>query len=69
MAPARPRRVQTAPPQQHSVQDEQQEQQEYPALFIDPMMGTPLPIYVAKDVDDREDIVRLITVGIELLVA
>lgn len=64
MAPARPRRVQTAPPQQHGTQDEQQEQQEYPALFIDPMMGTPLPIYVAKDVDDRQDIVRLVMVGI-----
>lgn len=65
MAPGtRPRRVQAAPPQSQPAQNEQQEQQEYPALFIDPMMGTPLPIYVDKDVEDRENIVRLITVSI-----
>jgi hypothetical protein len=65
MAPgARPRRVQAAPPQSQASQNEQQDQQEYPALFIDPMMGTPLPIYVDKDVEDRENIVRLITVSI-----
>ncbi|KXN90810.1 hypothetical protein AN958_03464 [Leucoagaricus sp. SymC.cos] len=61
MAPGRPRRVQVAQPQSQSTQNEQQEQQEYPALFIDPMMGTPLPIYVDKDVEDRDNIVRLIT--------
>ncbi|KAF9448200.1 hypothetical protein P691DRAFT_801085 [Macrolepiota fuliginosa MF-IS2] len=61
MAPGRPRRVQAAPPQSQNTQHEQQEQQEFPALFIDPMMGTPLPIYVDKDVEDRDNIVRLIT--------
>ncbi|KAI0066249.1 hypothetical protein BV25DRAFT_1821172 [Artomyces pyxidatus] len=30
-------------------------------LFLEPMMGTPLAIYVQKDVDDRDNIVDLIT--------
>ncbi|KAI0793243.1 hypothetical protein C8Q75DRAFT_797370 [Abortiporus biennis] len=30
-------------------------------LFLDPMMGTPLPLYVEKDVENREHIVDLIT--------
>ncbi|KAK7472500.1 hypothetical protein VKT23_000615 [Stygiomarasmius scandens] len=30
-------------------------------LFIDPMLGSPLPIYVEKDVDDRDHLVDLIT--------
>lgn len=64
MAPGRLRRVQTAAPQPQGPQNEQQEQQEYPALFIDPMMGTPLPIYVDKDVEDRDNIARLITVSV-----
>lgn len=66
MAPGRPRRVQAAPPQSQNTQNEHQDQQEFPALFIDPMMGTPLPIYVDKDVEDRENVVRLITVSIGL---
>lgn len=66
MAPGRPRRVQAAPSQSQNIQNDNQDQQEFPAFFIDPMMGTPLPIYVDKDVEDRENIVRLITVSIAL---
>ena len=32
-------------------------------LFLEPMMGTPLAIYVEKDVSDREEIAELITVS------
>lgn len=32
-------------------------------LFLEPMMGTPLAIYVEKDVEDRDSIVDLITVS------
>ncbi|KAI9572030.1 hypothetical protein HD554DRAFT_1622615 [Boletus coccyginus] len=33
-------------------------------LFLEPMMGTPLTIYIEKDVDDRDDLVDLITVRV-----
>ncbi|KAI0081891.1 hypothetical protein K474DRAFT_1681646 [Panus rudis PR-1116 ss-1] len=47
---------------QHDVQAHHQvEQDPKNALFLDPMMGTPLSIYVDKDVEDREQIVELIT--------
>lgn len=32
-------------------------------LFIDPMLGTPLSIYIEKDVDDKEIISDLIVVS------
>jgi hypothetical protein len=32
-------------------------------LFLEPMMGTPLAIYVEKDVEDRDTIVDIITVS------
>ncbi len=32
-------------------------------LFIDPMLGTPLAVYIEKDVHDREALVNLITVS------
>lgn len=32
-------------------------------LFLEPVMGTPLTLYVAKDVDNRDTIVNLITVS------
>lgn len=68
MAPGgRPRRVQAVRPQSPSTQNEQQAQQESIALFIDPMMGTPLPIYVGEDIGDRENLVHLITVSVELM--
>ncbi|KAG6337095.1 hypothetical protein ID866_2006 [Astraeus odoratus] len=31
-------------------------------LFLEPMMGTPLAVYIEKDVDERESLVELITV-------
>ena len=62
----RPRRVQAAPPPPPSQTTQQHEQQEYLALFIDPMMGTPLPIYVGEDVENREHLVHLITVSVSL---
>jgi hypothetical protein len=33
-------------------------------LFLEPMMGTPLTIYIEKDVDDRDDLVDLVTVRV-----
>jgi hypothetical protein len=32
-------------------------------LFLEPMMGTPLQIYIEKDVDDRDLLVDLATVS------
>lgn len=32
-------------------------------LFLDPMLGTPLAMYVEKDVQERDVIIGLITVG------
>lgn len=32
-------------------------------LFIDPMLGTALPIYIEKDVDDKDSISQLIVVS------
>lgn len=34
-------------------------------LFLEPMMGDPLQIYVHKDVEDRETIVDLIQVSVQ----
>ncbi|KAI6157693.1 hypothetical protein BKA82DRAFT_230048 [Pisolithus tinctorius] len=31
-------------------------------LFLEPMMGTPLTVYIEKDVDEKESLVELITV-------
>ena len=33
-----------------------------PDLFIDPMLGTPLAVYIEKDVDDKDELVKLVTV-------
>lgn len=33
------------------------------ALFIDPMLGTPLSVYIAKDVDDLDSLIQLVTVS------
>lgn len=35
-------------------------------LFLDPLMGTPLAIYVEKDVDNWDEIVKLITVRLPI---
>lgn len=58
MAPARSTRrahSQNAPPPASDPQNA--------VLFLEPMMGTPLTIYIEKDVDDRDDLVDLITVS------
>ncbi|TFY76010.1 hypothetical protein EWM64_g8001, partial [Hericium alpestre] len=34
--------------------------QSHGTLFLEPMMGTPLAVYVHKDVDDRDTVVDLI---------
>jgi hypothetical protein len=31
-------------------------------LFIDPMLGTPLAVYIEKDVEEKDELVRLVTV-------
>lgn len=36
-------------------------------LFIDPMLGSPLPIYIEKDVQDKDDIAQLIVVSLAVL--
>lgn len=40
--------------------------QDNPGLFVDLMMGAPLSIFVEKDVPDRDEIVRLIEVCLDL---
>jgi hypothetical protein len=32
-------------------------------LFLEPMMGTPLNVYIEKEVEDRDTLVELVTVG------
>lgn len=34
-----------------------------PDLFLEPMMGTPLAMYIEKDVQDRDSLVDIITVS------
>ena len=69
MAPARTsnRRTQrdqnTNPAILNNVQQHQAVEQQKDDLFLEPMMGTPLALYVDKDVDSRDAIVELITVG------
>ncbi|KAH9949642.1 hypothetical protein B0H21DRAFT_804204 [Amylocystis lapponica] len=64
MAPARTgnrrgQREQNLP--QHNVQPEPMAESLKDDLFLEPMMGTPLAIYVEKDVENRDSIVDLIT--------
>ena len=68
MAPARSsanraRREQTQhPPQPQNVSPPLDEHNSSDDLFLDPLMGTRLAIYVEKDVENREEIARLISV-------
>ncbi len=68
MAPARSsvnraRRDQTQhPPQPQNVSPPLDEQNSEDELFLDPLMGTPLAIYVEKDVENRDEIVELVSV-------
>ncbi|EIW83009.1 hypothetical protein CONPUDRAFT_152053 [Coniophora puteana RWD-64-598 SS2] len=67
MAPARSSR------RPHPDQHQHQQQQDGPTtndstnpdpaspLFLDPMMGTPLTVYIEKDVHDRDILVELVT--------
>lgn len=60
MAPARSTR---RPLDNHSRPDHQPDPNVDPELFIDPMLGTPLPIYIEKDVADKDALVDLILVS------
>lgn len=64
MAPARSstRRSAQVPPsgQQHAQDDDLVANKE---LFIDPMLGTALAIYIEKDVEDKDNISQLIVVS------
>lgn len=64
MAPARTsRRNQTnQPPPTRSSTSEVDNDVVNAELFLEPMMGTPLPIYIEKDVQDRDKLVDIITV-------
>lgn len=33
-------------------------------LFLEPMMGTPLAMYIEKDVTDRDQLVEIVTVSV-----
>ena len=56
MAPAR--NSSRRPPSANPAQDESVQSE----LFLEPMMGNPLAIYVDKDVQDRDTVVDLIIV-------
>ena len=65
MAPAHPTRVQQ---QQQQQQQQQRDQSANPdiaehGLFLEPMMGTPLAMYVHRDVPDHDRVVDLIMVS------
>ncbi|RPD78215.1 hypothetical protein L226DRAFT_531566 [Lentinus tigrinus ALCF2SS1-7] len=48
------------PPQLQNVSPPLDEQNPNDGLFLDPLMGTPLSIYVEKDVENRDEIVQLL---------
>lgn len=71
MAPARSsgrrartkRKAQNVPPQEPVVADDEDElAPQYDQLFLDPMSGQPLQLYVDKGVEDKEVISQLIVV-------
>lgn len=67
MAPARSSARRSAhgpqvPPSGQPVQDENLVTNK--ELFIDPMLGTALAIYIEKDVEDKETISELIVVSL-----
>jgi hypothetical protein len=55
-----PLRSSTRHPQQHI---DHIDHHVNPNLFIDPMLGTPLAIYIEKDVPDKDTLVDLILVS------
>lgn len=40
---------------------------EHESIFIDPVFGTPLGIYVEKDVEGRDDILETISVSLSIV--
>ena len=64
MAPARSSTRRAHPEQNNNIPLHQQDSENNVVqdLFIDPMLGVPLAIYVEKDVDDRDILVDLINV-------
>lgn len=68
MAPARSsvnRARRDQPPHASQPQNEStpfEEDNQGDDLFLDPLMGTPLAIYVEKDVENRAEIVELVSV-------
>lgn len=65
MAPARSnRREQPGQPRNPQPDDPTSNDAPGSDLFLEPMMGTPLTVYIEKDVDERESLVQLITVRI-----
>lgn len=50
-------------PQPQNISPPVDEQNPSDELFLDPLMGTPLAIYVEKDVDNRDEIVELVVVS------
>ncbi|KAI0674975.1 hypothetical protein C8Q78DRAFT_1009868 [Trametes maxima] len=57
---ARREQVQHVPPPQN-ISPSTDDQTESDGLFLDPLMGTPLAIYVEKDVENRDEIAELVT--------
>ena len=50
-------------PQPQDISPPVDEQNSPDDLFLDPLMGTPLAIYVEKDVENRDEIVELVLVS------
>lgn len=67
MTPARSSTRRTQPEQNIPVRQPLQEQGNEnivnDELFIDPMLGSPLAMYIEKDVKDKDTLVDLITVS------
>ena len=71
MAPATrhpPRRTDAQQPVQPAADDASAEGTN-DELFLDPMMGTPLAIYIEKDVEDRDNLVEIIVVRARALIS
>jgi len=49
--------------QRAPLHDQDSELNANPELFIDPMLGTPLAMYIEKDVEDKDMLIVLISVS------
>lgn len=58
------RKTQTAPPRQPVIEsdDDDEQPRDVEELFLDPMSGQPLQIYIEKDVDNRDVIAEGVVV-------